>query len=307
MKKHNFFVSLVLVAEDSYLSLENNLRKIGQMLNLIAEDYEIVIVDNASQDDTLTLLQKLTKIDGIPNLESFILTKKVDLDIATWARVENSLGDVVIAFDPLSDDLSIIPEMLEIFSNGKEIIFAKNRLKQNSFLYNFTYYFYNLIFKILSGINLSDESPSFRLISRRVVNYLLKFSDSAQQYRFLTANAGFTKKIIYYDLKIKNWKKKSIMENIEKGMSLLISTTKAPMRIVNFCSLFGAIANLIYSIYVIFIAFNKKDVAPGWVTLSLQQSGMFFLISIVLFVLGEYILRHVKLELWSTWSFFICR
>ncbi len=73
-------------------------------------------------------------------------------------------------------------------------------------------------------------------------------------------------------------------------MRLLVSTTRAPMRMVNALSLFGAVANLAYSVYVVIIWLFKPDVAPGWVSLSLQQSGMFFLISLVLLVLGEYIL-----------------
>ena len=60
-------------------------------------------------------------------------------------------------------------------------------------------------------------------------------------------------------------------------------------------SLFGAGANVLYSAYVIGIALLKADVAPGWTTLSLQQSGMFLLISLVLLVLGEYLLSVTAL------------
>jgi len=79
-------------------------------------------------------------------------------------------------------------------------------------------------------------------------------------------------------------------------MRLLVSTTQAPMRLVTSLCLFGAAANLLYSIYVISIGLFKADVAPGWVSLSLQQSGMFFLISLVLLVLGEYILHMASLS-----------
>ncbi|WP_443200796.1 hypothetical protein [Pseudomonas sp. GM25] len=79
-------------------------------------------------------------------------------------------------------------------------------------------------------------------------------------------------------------------------MRLLASTTQAPMRIVTGLSIFGAVANLVYGIYVTIIALLKNDVAPGWVSLSLQQSGMFFLICLVLLVLGEYILNMVSLS-----------
>jgi hypothetical protein len=51
----------------------------------------------------------------------------------------------------------------------------------------------------------------------------------------------------------------------------------------------------LYSLYVIAIALFKEEVSPGWVTLSLQQSGMFFLLSLVLLVLGEYVLYMAKL------------
>ncbi|HSY29244.1 MAG TPA: glycosyl transferase, partial [Burkholderiaceae bacterium] len=85
-------------------------------------------------------------------------------------------------------------------------------------------------------------------------------------------------------------------DSIDRGMRLLVSTTRAPMRLVTSLSLFGAISNLIYSIYVVAIGLFKTDVAPGWISLSLQQSGMFFLISIVLLVLGEYILHMASLS-----------
>ena len=68
------------------------------------------------------------------------------------------------------------------------------------------------------------------------------------------------------------------------------------MRLVTSLSLFGALANLGYSIYVVAIGFLKTDVAPGWISLSLQQSGMFFLISLVFLVLGKYILQMVSLS-----------
>jgi hypothetical protein len=56
-------------------------------------------------------------------------------------------------------------------------------------------------------------------------------------------------------------------------------------------SAFGAFASFAYSVYVVLIWAFKEDVAPGWVSLSMQQSGMFFLISLVLLVLSEYVLE----------------
>ncbi|MNG14536.1 hypothetical protein D3C84_982990 [compost metagenome] len=51
-----------------------------------------------------------------------------------------------------------------------------------------------------------------------------------------------------------------------------------------------------YCVYVLAVGILKTDVAPGWISFSLQQSGMFFLISLVLLVLGEYILNMASLS-----------
>ena len=89
---------------------------------------------------------------------------------------------------------------------------------------------------------------------------------------------------------------KHLGSSLDRGMQLLVSTTRAPMRLVTSLSLFGAVANILYSIYVVAVGLFKADVAPGWISLSLQQSGMFFLISLVLLVLGEYILNMASLS-----------
>ena len=115
-------------------------------------------------------------------------------------------------------------------------------------------------------------------------------------YRHLPATGGFARENLSYSAQPKVPQPKRLGESIDRGMRLLVSTTKGPMRLVTSLSLFGAVSNLIYSLYVIAVGFLKTDVAPGWVTLSLQQSGMFFLLSLVLLVLGEYILHMANLS-----------
>ena len=111
----------------------------------------------------------------------------------------------------------------------------------------------------------------------------------------LPATAGFIKSYIEYQAPQKNSQSKKLSESIEKGVRLMVSTTRAPMRLVTFLSLFGAAVNLLYSLYVVLVGLFVENVAPGWVSMSLQMSGMFFLISLVLLVLGEYILHMASL------------
>ncbi|MDP1634315.1 MAG: hypothetical protein Q8L69_06500 [Gallionellaceae bacterium] len=128
------------------------------------------------------------------------------------------------------------------------------------------------------------------------MNFILQHPQPAITYRHLPASGGFSKANLSYASKPRAARAKHLGSSIDRGMRLLVSTTRGPMRVVTALSLFGAVANLVYSIYVIAIALFKQDVASGWISLSLQQSGMFFLISMVLLVLGEYILNMASLS-----------
>jgi hypothetical protein len=143
---------------------------------------------------------------------------------------------------------------------------------------------------------LDKEAPQYRVLSRRIVNFILQHPQPATTYRHLPATGGFAQARLSYSSAPKVSRNKKLGDGIDRGIRLLVSTTQAPMRMVTWLSLFGAVANLVYSMYVVAIAFFKTDVAAGWVSLSLQQSGMFFLISLVLLVLGEYILNMVSLQ-----------
>ncbi len=155
---------------------------------------------------------------------------------------------------------------------------------------------FNAVYKWVGGIHLAREAPQFRVLSKRVVNFVLQHPQPALSYRHLPATAGFERANLHYRSPPSLPSRKRLGNSIDRGLRLLVSTTMAPMRLVTALSLFGAVSNLIYSAYVVTIALFKDDVAPGWTSLSLQQSGMFLLISLVLLVLGEYILHMAKLS-----------
>lgn len=292
MPSFQLFLSVVYVVRNQCLHLEDIVRNSTAQLSSLVTDYELIIVDNASDDDSITRLKNLTARNGYPNLQVFALTKEVDHDTATWVGLENALGDFVAVLDPLADDLQFLPNMLERAVGGADVVFANNRQKPRESLgYRIAHAAFNTIYKTFSGVNLAREAPKYRLLSKRVVNFILQHPQPAVSYRYLPATGGFTRANMEYSSVPRVRGTKRLGDSIDRGLRLLVSTTHTPLRLVASLSLFGAAANVLYSLYVVGIAFLKSDVAPGWVSMSLQQSGMFFLISLVLLVLGEYILH----------------
>jgi glycosyltransferase involved in cell wall biosynthesis len=291
------FLSVVFVVRNQSDRIEKILSDAAAGISSLVSDYELIIVDNASDDNSVSVLKNLTGENGQPNLQVYALTKQVDADTASWVGLENALGDFVAVIDPLADDIGFLPEMLDKAVSGADVVFANNQKKAvQSLAYRGAYAVFYGLYKWFNGIHLAKEAPQYRVLSKRVVNFILQHPQPAVTYRHLPATGGFARVNLSYSAAPKVSHTKRLGESIDRAMQLLVSTTRAPMRLVTSLSLFGAVANLIYSIYVVAIGFLKTDVAPGWISLSLQQSGMFFLISLVLLVLGEYILHMASLS-----------
>jgi glycosyltransferase involved in cell wall biosynthesis len=282
------FLSVVFVVRNQAQDLEAILKDAASIMGALVSDYELIVVDNASEDDSISTLKQLVGEHGLPNLQVYALTKEVDSD---------ALGDFVAVVDPLIDDIRFLPEMLDKAASGADVVFAANKRKPaQSWGYRICLGAFNVLYKWSNGVHLAKDAPQYRLLSKRVINFMLQHPMPAMTYRYLPATGGFARANLTYSTPPRATHTKRLSHSIDRGIRLLVSTTKAPMRLVTALSLFGAVSNLIYSIYVIAVGLLKSNVAPGWVTLSLQQSGMFFLISLVLLVLGEYILQMARLS-----------
>jgi hypothetical protein len=291
------FLSVVVVVRNRSGELSDMLANVDKAVSSIASDYEVIVVDNASADDSVAVLKRLVVDDGLPNLQVYALTKEVDQDTGSWAGLENALGDFVAVVDPTTEDIGFLPAMLDRAVGGADVVFAANAQRPPQTLaYRVCSSAFNLLYRVFGGIDLEKDAPQYRILSRRAVNFLLQHNQPAVTYRHLPATAGFARAHLAYSASPGTARKKRLRDGVDRGMRLLVSTTRAPMRLVTALSIFGAVSNLVYSAYVIAVTLLKEDVAPGWTTLSLQQSGMFLLISLVLLVLGEYILNMASLS-----------
>jgi len=297
MYRFPVFLTVVCVVHNQANSLEDMAHELTKEIAPLVRDYDLVFVDNGSDDHSINELKRITEVNGIDNIQVYALAKEVDSDTAASVGLENALGDYVAVVDPVSDGISFLPEMLDRVVKGADVVFARNTLRTPQTLaYRMASVVFNWVYKWFTGVHLSLEAPRYRIISRKVVHFILQHPRASLVYRQLPASAGFVKANLTYTRSLEHLPRKRLTNSLDRGVQMLVSSTRAPMRLVTGLSLFGAYTNFLYSLYVVGIALFKEDVEPGWVSMSLQQSGMFFLISLVLLVLGEYILSVASLS-----------
>jgi len=290
---YEMMVSVVMVVRDQQANLPRWLAAIEEKLAPIARDYEVIIVDNASADLSVAMLESLSV--ERPNLQIYCLSSPVTEDVAVMAGLEQAIGDYMLAFDPRLDDIAQISVMLkEAVERGNDVVLARALdIKADSRLYDALARCYIRLFRFISGLDLRIDTPRFRLLSRRVVNYILQHEDAAVIYQIIPVASGFKRSLLEYrhSMPLENIPPKQILDGVKRGLSLMVGTSMVPMRFASITSLVAALLSLLYSFYVVGVFFFKDGVMPGWTTLSLQMSGMFFLMSLALAILAEYVVH----------------
>ncbi|WP_164857371.1 glycosyltransferase [Sphingomonas crocodyli] len=292
------FLSMVIVDRNQPETQREFLTQIVETLGDLVEDFEIVLIDNGSDPQARAAYDALARVEGIPNLQVYHLLRRVDAETAYWAGIENSIGDYVLAFDPYNEELTCLPKAIELCLAGTDLILIENQEPERvKGIEALAEHAFRGLYRSIYGVSLTERAAQHRLMSKKVISFLLQLPRPAIWYRVLPARAGFATVTLTYraprrKLKIDH----NLATRARRAINLLFSSTLAPLRFVSLLALLGSVANILYSIYVVIIAFSLDSVAKGWTTLSLQQSGMFFLISVVLFVLTEYMVRMVQ---WS--------
>ena len=293
MRKVKQFISFVVKTYDDEALIEHFLKELSEFASGNLTDYEILVIDNASKDNTEVILNDICESKNLPNILFMKLAYKVPSDQVFWAGVENSIGDNVILLDPREDSLKPLDQVIEGIDNGIDLIYVENeQTRKNSLLYRISSQVFHSIHSFIYGVGIKDDSSSFKSISRTLINIISR-NNSKYKLSNLSMYSGFSLLKICYNNDA-NFREKTIIENIDKGMSLLFATSKLPLRIVSVVCLLIASLNIVYSAYIVLTYLLSENVAEGWTTLSLQSSGMFFLISLVLLSLCEFISNSVS-------------
>lgn len=289
-------LSIVLVVDRWADRAAEIVESVAAVIEPLVADYEIILVDNGSDEAAHPFYTALTADDGAPNVQVYRLLQRVDYEVAAWAGIENSLGDMTLVYDPFNEDLSPLADAIgEMTRHKRDIVLLSNTVPVSEGWVRATVRgLYSAVFRKVGGIDLEVEAAQYRLMSRRVTGWLLNQPRPAVRYRLSPATAGFSVGFRRYSAPRSAAPSVSFLDDVRRGFRLLFANSVTPVRIASLVALSGAALNILYSLYVVALAILGSRLQPGWVTLSLQQSGMFFLFSVFAFVIAEYLIQSIR-------------
>lgn len=254
---------------------------------------EWLIVDDGSLDATTEIINTLCNSQQF--IRGVIFSRNFGKEAALFAGLEHSEGDIIIPMDiDLQDPLEVILQMLQEYENGAEVVLAKRSNRESDSFYKrkTAQWFYSINNK-MSSLKLEEDVGDFRLMTRQVVDEIIRLQENQLFMKGLMSWVGFNTAIVTYKRPIRTEGKTKF--NFFKLWNLAVqgitSFSTIPLKVWSY---FGGFVSLISFLFGLKIIFEK-------IFLGISVSGYASLMVAILFfggvqligigVLGEYIGR----------------
>lgn len=293
MNKIECLVSVVVAVTGSEDIIEKALPPIHAVLDQHYTGFEIVLVEAGSRDKTLDHVEPL--LAQFKGLRLLRLPRSINNELALTAGVDSSIGDFVVTMALGADPPEEIPKMIERAREGRDVVigvaenFPDGGPIHRLFRAPFTW-----LCRSVLDIDLIDHATGFRVLSRQAVSAVTRIRKKHRYLMTLIQDVGYRAALHPYQCRFLAGKvpKKGLLRKIKSGISFIISNSTVPLKIVSIVGLIGSFFSAAYIVYVIAIYFIREGrLAEGWLTLSLQSTGLFFLNFIILAMIGEYLGR----------------
>lgn len=279
--KEKKVISAVLYLYNNENAIVPFVKKIAYTLEAIFEKIEIIIVNDASTDNSVELIKRDLELKNI-NISIIQMSFHQGIEVSMTAGVDLSLGDFIYEFDDLliDYDISLIEKSYHQLIEGNDIV-TVSPLKSNSFISTLFYNVYNYF----SLSRYKIQSDRFRILSRRSINRAYSISKSIPYRKALYTNSGLKIKSIDYVPNQSREKSTNLFRN-KMAINTLIIYTNLAFKISIFITMLLFLFTLGTVFYTLIIYFGNQKPIEGWTTLMMlisgSFSGLFFLLAIII-------------------------
>jgi glycosyltransferase involved in cell wall biosynthesis len=291
-------ISVVLPVLNESSLIKVLLERVRFNLKSITEDYEIILIDDGSLDETWQIIEKEKKYDK--RIRGIKFSRNFGHHYAITAGIHNSNGEWVIVMDgDLQDRPEVIPDLYREAQNGFDVVFVSRKNRPEAIYYKITQKIFYAILRILSGIEFDSRQANFSIISKKVVEAFKNFTDNSRFYGSTIKWLGFKSSHILADHGTRYSGKPSYTLNkrIKLAVDIVLCSSERPIRIATGMAMIISFMCLSYSLgMTIFHILNPTEIDFS-VTLNLVIifliGGLLGIISIITMYL-EKIFAQVK-------------
>jgi glycosyltransferase involved in cell wall biosynthesis len=284
-------VAIPVHNEESVLpELLQRLRKVLE--ELPGGPHEIVFVDDGSTDGTFDRLGAAVREDS--RIIAISLSRNFGHQAAISAALDHASGDAVVIMDgDLQDVPEVIPQFVEKFGEGFDVVYAQRVRRKEPLLLRICYFVFYRMMARLSDIRLPLDSGDFGLMSRRVVDHVRQMPEHHRYLRGMRSWVGFRQIGVPVERAERHSGKSkySMMRLMKLAADGIFAFSIVPIRAAAAVGATVMSLSFLYVCYAVYAKMFLKQSPQGFTALLVAIT---FLSGIMLFflgIIGEYVGR----------------
>lgn len=274
---------------------EQNIEKISNDISVEMEklniDYEHIIIDNNSTDQTQNIIRQICKKDK--KVKAIFNSRNFGHVRSPYYAILQSSGDATILFAAdFQDPIELIPQLIKKWQLGSKAVFLKRKSsEENLILETIKVLFYKFINKI-SEVSLIERTTGSGIFDKSIISKLKEMEDPDPYFRGIVSEIDSNIDIIEFDQprRLHGKSKNNFYTLFDLGVNAIIKHSKIPLRIITIGGFFLSIILIIVAIFFLIykiIYWDKFQLGLAPIIL-----GVFLGFSVLIFMLGtigEYI------------------
>jgi len=295
-REQKAFISVVTPAFNEAKNLPMLYPDLRSVLDKISKDWEWIVVDDHSTDETFDVLTYLAAQDD--RLRGFRLSRNSGSHLAIACGLNHAVGDcaVVMAAD-LQDPPDTLPDLVREWNNGAQIVWASRARHEGAGKGSLILSrIYRWMMRHLIGIKeMPASGADYFLVDRKVLDAFRSFNEININVVAMLTWMGFRQATISYTKKARTYGKSSwsLGRKVKIVIDSVMSFSYLPIRLMSYSGLVIAFLGFAYAVVVIVNAI-KGNIVEGWASLMvviLLFSGTQML---MMGILGEYLWRTLS-------------
>lgn len=285
-------VSCVIPCFNEAANIDELLSRLEEILFDTHLDWEIIVVDDGSTDETAAVAAVWCEL---PGFRCISLSRNFGKEAALTAGLEAARGDAVLVLDgDLQHSPSLIPAMVAEWARGAEVVYAvrEARDEESPLKRVGAGLFYRLV-NTSGRYALPKDAGDFRLMDRKVVGALLSLPERSRFMKGLYAWVGFKAVALPYTPapRLHGVSTFSAWRLFAHALDGLTSFTTWPLRMISVVGLMLAVPALGYGLYLVVEHLFAGNAVSGWTTIVVSLMFLIGMQMISTGILGEYVAR----------------
>lgn len=285
-------MSCVLPCRNEAQNLSRLLPRLLDEVSALVQHWEIVIVDDGSDDDSMSVLADWARVDGVRVIQ---LSRNFGKEAALSAGLQASAGDIVVTMDGDGQhEPELIAAMLARWYEGADMAYAQRLDRRDESLLKRagSRAFYRLLNRA-DRIKVPDGASDFRLMDRAVVDALLALPERNRFLKGLYAWVGFRAVAVPYSPapRLNGRSHFSLARLLRLSLDAITAFTTWPLRAVSVAGFALAIAAFAYGGYLTLSYLLSGHEVGGWTTIVVALMLFSGIQLVSLGVVGEYVGR----------------